>query len=86
MTDTFQKFAPGLESPATRIAEITPNDATDIPHASRAVNVATSGALRVTTLGGDIGTVHVVAGLALPLRVVRVWETGTTATGIVVMF
>jgi hypothetical protein len=86
MIDTFERFGPGLESPATRVLEVTPNDAEDISHASRAVNVGTSGTLRVTTLGGDIATVHVAAGLAFPLRVSRIWATGTTATGIVVMF
>lgn len=86
MIDTFESFGTGLESPATRIVEITPDDTADIFYASRAVNVATSGSLRVTTTGGDTGTVHVTAGVAFPLRVTRIWQTGTTATGIVVMF
>ena len=86
MIDTFETFGPGLESPATRLIAAIPDDAQNLSHASRAVNVATSGAVRVTTLGGDIETVFIAAGLAFPLRVTRVWATGTTATGIVVMF
>ncbi len=86
MIDTFETFGPGLESPATRLVAAVPSDTSDLSHASRAVNVATSGTVRVTTLGGDVGTVFIAAGLAFPLRVTRVWATGTTATGIVVMY
>jgi len=86
MIDTFETFGTGLESPATRLVAAIPDDAQDLSHASRAVNVATSGTVRVTTLGGDVATVYIAAGLAFPLRVTRVWASGTTATGIVVMF
>lgn len=85
MTDAFGTFMSGLESPASRLQAITPSDTADLSLASRALNVATSGMVRVTTVGGDTGTVHVVAGIAFPVRVRRVWATGTTATGIVVM-
>lgn len=86
MIDTFESFGPGLESPATRLVSATPSDADDLSHASRAINVATSGAVRVTTLGGDVETIFIAAGIAFPLRVTRIWATGTTAAGIVVMF
>lgn len=86
MSDNYQDFQSGLESPATHIANVTPNDANDLPVASRALNVATAGSVRVTTVGGDTGDVYIAAGVPFPVRVTRVWSTGTTAAGIVVMY
>lgn len=85
MSDTFEGFSSGLESPATHITTITPNDTTDLVVASRALNVATSGVVRVTTVGGTTAPIYVVAGVAFPVRVTRVWNSGTTATGIVAL-
>jgi hypothetical protein len=86
MIDTFANFGPGLESPATRLATVTPSDTTNLAFVSRALNAATAGSVRVTTLGGDTETVTIAAGTAFPLRATRIWQTGTTATGLVVMF
>jgi hypothetical protein len=86
MIDTFEGFAPGLESPATRLKSVVPNDSVDLDHASRALNAAGAGLVRVTTLGGDTETLFLAAGIAFPLRVSRIWQTGTTATGIVVLY
>ena len=86
MADTFKRFTSGLESPATRLNAVIPDDATDLAFASRALNVGASGYVRVTTTDGDIATVFVSAGAAFPVRARRVWSTGTTATSIVAMF
>lgn len=86
MTDTFATFRSGLESPVCHVLNTTPDDNADLTYVSRALNVATSGDVRVTTLGGDVATVHIAAGGAFPIRVTRVWATGTTATGILVMY
>jgi hypothetical protein len=83
MPDPFRNHAPGLESPATGLAPVIPDDGADLPVASRALNVAQSGLVRVTTLGGQVASVYVAAGIAFPIRVTRVWQTGTTAGGIV---
>ena len=85
MTDPFSGHQAGLESPALYVDAVTPDDAADLSRPSRALNVAQSGAVRVTTVTGDTGTVFVAAGAAFPIRVVRVWATGTTATGIVAL-
>ena len=85
MSDLFHEYTPGLESPATRLFNITPSDTADLAYVSRALNDAASGSVRVTTKDGDIATVFVAAGIPFPARVKRVWSTGTTATGIVVM-
>lgn len=86
MTDIFSAYNSGLESPATHLVSVTPDDDNDLPAASRGINVAQTGSLRVTTVGDTTETVHIAAGVAFPLRVKRVWQSGTTATGIVVLY
>lgn len=83
MTDFFASYQSGLESPARHLSEITPDDSTDLPVFSRALNVATSGFVTVTTIEGDQGSIFIAAGGVFPIRVTRIWATGTTATGIV---
>lgn len=85
MSDKFKDHIAGLESPASMLLTVTPDDGADLPFASRALNVAASGAVRVTTINGDVETVFIGAGSAFPVRAVRIWASGTTATGIVVM-
>lgn len=85
MPDAFSRFQSGLESPATNLAFVTPDDAADMTHACRALNVATSGVVRVTTVGGDTGDLFIAAGLPFPIRALRVHATGTTATGIMAL-
>jgi hypothetical protein len=86
MSDMFGTMKSGLESPATHLMAVTPDDTADLPVASRGLNVGTSGAVRVTTVGGTTETVYVAAGSAFPLRVTRVWQTGTNAANIVAMY
>ncbi|MEM9756716.1 MAG: hypothetical protein AAF914_12015 [Pseudomonadota bacterium] len=85
MADKFANHHTGLESPATSLASVTPDDGTDLPNVSRAIAVATSGMVRVTAADGTQGEVFVAAGVPFPIRVARVWATGTTATGIVAL-
>lgn len=80
--DRYSRFSRAPSLPASAVEEIVPDDAADIPNVSLALNVATPGTVRVTTLDGDTVDVQVAAGVAFPLRVTRVWATGTTATGI----
>lgn len=84
MSDNFSSHSSGLESPATRAAEVTPNDSTDLTYTSRALYVGGSGDVTLTTAGGDTVTlVGVPAGTILPIRAARVWATDTDATSIV---
>ncbi|TCP43925.1 spike base protein, RCAP_Rcc01079 family [Rhodovulum marinum] len=83
MSDRFQSHAAGLESPGAFLAAVTPDDEADLATASRALCVAQSGEVRATTVGGTTETVYIAAGVAFPIRVARVWATGTTAAGIV---
>ncbi|MEM9435395.1 MAG: hypothetical protein AAGA15_00020 [Pseudomonadota bacterium] len=85
MIDNFSSYTTGLESPATQIMAVTPDDAADLAWVTRGLNVATSGTVRVTTVSGDDAVIFVAAGVAFPIRVTRVWASGTSATGIVAM-
>lgn len=80
--DIFASFTRAPRLPASSVEEIVPDDAVDLAHVTLALNVATPGTVRVTTHSGEETTVHLAAGVAFPLRVRRVWASGTTATGI----
>ncbi len=84
--DKYSDHSSGLESPATGVFSVTPHDTADLSYVSRAVNVAQGGSIQISTLEGGIATVHVAAGIAFPIRATRIWATGTTATGIVVLY
>ena len=86
MADKFQGYAEGLNSPPSHLKAVTPDDTNDLPDASRCINVAGSGAVRVTTVAGDTETIYVAAGITFPVRAARIWATGTTATGIMVLY
>lgn len=83
MSDLFQSHQASLQSPASRVMAITPDDGADLAVATRAINVAQAGIVRVQTVAGDVGDVFVAAGIPFPVRAVRIHATGTTATGIV---
>ncbi len=84
MADLFAGHQPGLTSPASTAAPITPTDASDLPQASRALYVGAPGDLHLRLTSGDEITLHNVLGGAIyPLRVARVFATGTTAGALV---
>lgn len=85
MYDLFHDRASGLESPATRLAGITPSDAADLAFATRAIAVGTEGFVQMTTVSGDTGRIFVVPGAPFPIRARRIWAAGTTATDIVAL-
>ena len=82
VTDNFDEFTISPTSPTTMLEVVTPNDAADLNVMTRALNVATSGTVQVTTADGQTGSVYIAAGILFPIRVQRVWATGTTAAGI----
>jgi hypothetical protein len=84
---SYQKLQAG------RAAAVTPSDTVNIPAVTGGTNngcvlyVGGDGDLKVTTIGGDDVTfVGVLAGTFLPVQVLRVWSTGTTATDIVALW
>jgi hypothetical protein len=72
-----------ISTPITGGAAVTPSDSTDLPEISLALYIGTAGTLKVTMLDGSVVTYASVAAGRHPLRVKRVWATGTSATGIV---
>ena len=82
MSDPFANRTRSPADPAVSVFEITPNDSSDLNHATTALNVITPGRVRVTTVDGSEGTISIYPGNTVPIRVTRVWHTGTTATGI----
>lgn len=85
MTDIFKDHQAGLESPASRLAAVTPNDTELLPFATRAITAETAGHVQVRTISGDIGRIFLAAGVPFPLRVDQILATGTTATGLVAL-
>jgi len=84
--DPFASFTPGLESPASSAFPIAPSDTNDLAQSTRALNVASSGSVRVLTVGGTVATIFIAAGVAFPIRAQRVLATGKDAQGIVGMY
>lgn len=84
MTDRFAHTGPSLSGPASFAFSITPHDSKDLREMTRALYIGAGGNLCVTTMSGDTVTMmSVLPGSVLPLRVVRVLQTGTTAGNIV---
>jgi hypothetical protein len=67
-------------------AAVTPNDSADLPR-SGILYVGTGGSIAITTVGGDTLTLTgVPSGSWIPVRVKRVFATGTTASGMDVFY
>ena len=82
MSDIFAHQARSPGDPAVSAFAVTPDDASDLPQVTTALSVATPGAIRVTMADGTTSDLTAARGALLAVRVRRVWETGTTATGI----
>lgn len=71
--------------PAEREIEITPSDSATFDPA-RGLYIETGGTIKYETMRGDIITKDVADFSHHPVRVVRVFATGTTATGIFIQY
>ena len=80
---TYRYPTDSIETPPAYGASVTPSDSTDLTTPARGLNVAVSGNVKVTLVGGDTVTYYIAAGIQFPALVSRVWSTGTDATGIV---
>lgn len=87
MADKFEGHRSGLDSPAEYAAAVTKSDSTDLANTARSLFVGTGGDVKVTTAGGSEVTFGgVPSGAILPVRVKRVWSTGTNAANIVAIW
>ena len=85
--DTFLASETNLNGPYCDAAAVVPNDAADLATLSRALYVGTTGDITVTMAGGEANVLIKAAPVGiLPLRVSRVWATGTTATNLVALW
>ena len=82
MSDAFANRMRSPSDPAIKVFDVTPDDASDLPYITTSLNVATPGTVYVTTVDGSESSVYIHPGNNFALRVRRVWQTGTTATGI----
>jgi hypothetical protein len=78
---------------AGRASAVTKSDTVDIPDVSGGENngcvlyVGTGGTLRIITVGGDDVTLtNVPNGTFIPIQVLRVFNTTTTATNILALW
>ena len=79
----FEDRTPAMSDPARHVMAITPDDdANAMPEPTRALAVNAEGLVMVTTAGGQTVDLFVAPGAPFPVRVVKVWATGTTARGI----
>lgn len=88
-TNSFSATDPGVSAPYTRAVAVTLSDSADLAEVSRALNVhkagATSVAVKVTMVGDSSPvTLNIAEAATLPVRVSRVWSTGTDAGATVV--
>lgn len=78
--DLHANMGEGLTSPYDNAAEVTPSDTVDLTYVTRALWCAVTGTVKVTMLGGGDVTIDHGAHVLLPIRVTRVWATGTANT------
>ncbi len=89
MEDEFFDRYVGLDSPASNALvgdEAIKSDTVDLEQPTRGLSFAAAGDLKVKTLGGQTLTFPngaLAPGIIHGLRVLRVFDTGTAATGLV---
>jgi hypothetical protein len=91
-TNSFSQNDEAVVAPYTRAVAVTPSDTTDLVEVSRAINVHRTGGQNHTTvkciLSGDTVAVSLIVpiGDIVPIRVSRVYATGTDATTVVALY
>ena len=80
--DKFAAYSPGLDSPATDVFPITPDDDTDLAVTTRAIRADTGGDVVLVTLEGNQRTCKFADGETRAIRATRIKATGTTAAGL----
>ena len=80
---THGAVAPG--APITDAAAVTPSDSAALPNVTRYLYIGVTGNVKVDfhLSGTGVTLMALAAGVFHPLRVVKVYATGTTATNIV---
>lgn len=84
--DDYRRYGTGNEAPARSAVAITPDNSNDLAIVPRALYIGVSGDVKVDMVDG--GTVTFVAASVgeHPWQVLRVYDTGTTATNIIAIW
>lgn len=72
-----------IASPITGAFAITPSDSNDLDEVTLNLYVGTAGTAKLTMFDGSVVQYASLAAGRHPLRVKRVWATGTSAAGLV---
>ncbi len=87
MADPFVNLSSSLDSPAAHAVAVTPSNSVDLTTAARALYIGVAGDVKVDMVGGETAVTFTAVPVGfLPVRVTRVYATGTTATGIVAVY
>lgn len=84
--DKFAGISSNPSFPSTSVAEVTPDDESDLAAITLAINVATPGSVKITAQDGTVARISISPGAPFPIRARRIWATGTTATGITALY
>jgi hypothetical protein len=85
--DSFSRFQTQDFSPPTRAAAVTPHNTNELEFVTRALYVGSVGDVKVAMAdSGEVTFVAVPTGTTLPIRVKKVFATGTDATDIVALW
>ena len=82
MVNPFLTFERHISGPATAMVPITPSDTVDLNTTAVALYIESGGTVRFKSVSGRESTVQVGNFSTIPVGVVKVFATGTTATGI----
>jgi hypothetical protein len=84
--EKYKAFRDSVTAPVCQAVEVTPNDATDLANWTRAVFVGVGGDVKVDmATSGTVTFKNILSGTTLPIRVRRIYATGTTAQSIVAL-
>lgn len=83
-----QGFPEELDFPAQNAFIVIKSDSADLEAESRGLYIGGAGTLKVDMIGTGEGITFsgVTAGSVLPIRVSKVYSTGTTATAIIALY
>lgn len=90
MSDPFFKQPNNIDSPAKNAIVVVPSDVADQGTSYKALYIGGSGDVKCETVGSTAGSfvtfTGLVAGSILPVRIRKIYATGTTATNMIGLY